>query len=431
MRLPALLDYQHAVQLPQVAFCDSDLRRGTPRLTPLGMPAVASGGFALTFDITVSGSRYAVRCFHKPGNHLQERYSEISRFIQVNPNLEFLANVDYRAQGIRVNGVVFPIVRMEWVDGLPMSDWVEDNLGSPENLMALRQRLWQVVIAMKGMGVAHGDLQHGNILVDTKGDIRLVDYDGMFVPNLRPLGAAEYGHRNYQHPDRGSSYDATLDLFSAHVIDVSLTALAEAPELWNEFHTGDNLIFTDTDFADPRGSVLFARLMRQTGLTKRTRVLIDACHTRFSAVPQVLAGETVRTSTHFSSAASGNRQAVSVPPILLASERDRLIANQGNEVTVVGTVTSYRTIEVTRRKISFINFGDFRRGAFTIVVFGRAGTELRRKFLSQSDLHGRHVSITGLLTIYEKDGRRPTPQIELRRVSALRFVTENFVASVA
>src|SRR2546430_4647189 len=49
--------------------------------------------------------------------------------------------------------------------------------------------------------VAHGDLQHGNILV-RGGSIQLVDYDGMWVPALKGRHATEIGHRAYQHPER-------------------------------------------------------------------------------------------------------------------------------------------------------------------------------------------------------------------------------------
>jgi thiamine kinase-like enzyme len=38
--------------------------------------------------------------------------------------------------------------------------------------------------ALNRAGVAHGDLQHGNILV-ANGKPKLIDYDGMYVPALR------------------------------------------------------------------------------------------------------------------------------------------------------------------------------------------------------------------------------------------------------
>jgi hypothetical protein len=57
MKLPLPIDYQQALQTPSVAFLDGALQRSQPRLTPLGLPATASGGFALTFDVTVDAVR--------------------------------------------------------------------------------------------------------------------------------------------------------------------------------------------------------------------------------------------------------------------------------------------------------------------------------------------------------------------------------------
>ncbi|QLQ08322.1 MAG: hypothetical protein HZY76_21580 [Anaerolineae bacterium] len=48
-------------------------------------------------------------------------------------------------------------------------------------------------------GIAHGDLQHGNVLVAAD-ELRLIDYDGMYVPPLSGRESHEIGHRNYQHP---------------------------------------------------------------------------------------------------------------------------------------------------------------------------------------------------------------------------------------
>jgi hypothetical protein len=56
-------------------------------------------------------------------------------------------------------------------------------------------------------GIAHGDLQHGNIiLVPGKKDnslmLKLIDYDGMFIPPLAGSPKGEVGHAAYQHPER-------------------------------------------------------------------------------------------------------------------------------------------------------------------------------------------------------------------------------------
>jgi hypothetical protein len=100
------------------------------------------------------------------------------------------------------------------------------------------------------LGVAHGDLQHGNLLVTPGGELKLIDYDGMYVPGLAQLGACEIGHVNYQSPARTmSSWGPYLDNFSAWIIYASLIALAIDPGLWPILHNdGDEaLIFHKDD----------------------------------------------------------------------------------------------------------------------------------------------------------------------------------------
>ena len=38
--------------------------------------------------------------------------------------------------------------------------------------------------------IAHNDLQHGNIMVQPDSSIRLVDYDGIFLPQYQGTGQA-------------------------------------------------------------------------------------------------------------------------------------------------------------------------------------------------------------------------------------------------
>jgi hypothetical protein len=110
--------------------------------------------------------------------------------------------------------------------------------------------------------VAHGDLQHGNIVV-RGGSIHLVDYDGMWVPALKGRDATEIGHRAYQHPERGErDYGLEIDRFSAFVIYLSLAALERDTTLWERFHTGDNLIFVREDFLQSGRSEIWQQLRR-------------------------------------------------------------------------------------------------------------------------------------------------------------------------
>ena len=113
------------------------------------------------------------------------------------------------------------------------------------SICALWQKQWQgMITALITARFAHGDLQHGNILVNETGALRLIDLDGAWVPTLAGKGVREAGHPAYQHPLRvASDWGPDLDRFPALVIYVALRALAVAPQAWYRLDNGDNLLF--------------------------------------------------------------------------------------------------------------------------------------------------------------------------------------------
>jgi len=186
---------------------------------------------------------------------------------------------------------------MPWLDGQPLNRAVEARLSDPKQLANLERRFIDLVLELRTLGIAHGDLQHGNILVDRSGDLYLVDYDGMFVPALRGMVASESGDPNYQHPRRTSQFDAELDRFAAIVIVVALRALAAEPRLWRTYNTDDNLLFRRTDFADPNRSPLFrdlATLSATREIADRLRLTCQGDYVHVPLLEDALDGASVR-----------------------------------------------------------------------------------------------------------------------------------------
>jgi len=100
----------------------------------------------------------------------------------------------------------------------------------------------------------HGDLQHGNIMVNQEGQLRLVDFDDIWIPELAGMAApTEFGHRNYQYPGRKGTngWGRWADTFSALVIYLSLAALGKDPGLLLPLYNKDNLLFEKADFYSP------------------------------------------------------------------------------------------------------------------------------------------------------------------------------------
>jgi len=117
MPYPQITEYQEAVQHPQLAFVDPDLKQGTVAENNLGLPLVMSGGFALTYAVTTARKKCAVRCFHREIPAVQQKYDALARTLRSLPGDTFV-DFDFQQSGINVRQNTFPIVRMDWVEGI-------------------------------------------------------------------------------------------------------------------------------------------------------------------------------------------------------------------------------------------------------------------------------------------------------------------------
>lgn len=267
MRLPGAAAYMEALQDPASCFADPELAAAVPALGPLGLPRAVSGNVAVVFRVDGAGGRsWAVRCFVRPVDEERARYDAIRA------HLGGLASTwrvpfDLQPCGIRIDGTWWPVLKMEWAPGEPLLSYVGRHLWDGVALGYLATRFADLCERLRGEGVAHGDLQHGNILVAPGGDLRLVDYDGMYVPALAGRFGTERGHRNYQHPGRVvGDFGPGLDSFSAWVIYGSLAALAADPLLWGRLDGGEEaLLLRHHDLAEPDRSAALAALEASDG----------------------------------------------------------------------------------------------------------------------------------------------------------------------
>ncbi len=261
MAWPTPQDYNEAIQNPRSCFGDEELRGGTPELTVLGLPKPISGAFASVYQMKCAARRWAVRCFLREVSDHQARYQAISQHLQA-AALSSTVGFEFLSRGIRIRGEWYPILKMEWIDGEPLNVYIERNLTNPAALLALTARWRETLADLQRQGIAHGDLQHGNVLI-SGGQIKLIDYDGMYVPALAGLASHEEGHRNYQHPARsGVEFGPHLDAFSGWVVLLSLAALGVDPHLWQRLNGGDEcLLLRRDDFENPQRSKAFQAIL--------------------------------------------------------------------------------------------------------------------------------------------------------------------------
>ncbi len=256
MAWPVDLDFQEAVQNPRTAFTDPELQAGQPDLNNLGLPRPRSGGFAVVFKLCCGAKNWAVKCFTREFPDQQLRYAAISEHLN-RVHLPYTVGFSFLSDGIRVRGRRYPILKMEWVEGDTLDDYIKRHLNTPHELYALAQRWSQMLAALQQAQIGHGDLQDRNVII-VHDDIRLIDYDGMYVPALQGRGSHELGARNYQHPLRTlADFGPHLDNFSAWVVHLSLLALIAEPQLWQRFAAGDEcVLLRRKDFEDPESSAV-------------------------------------------------------------------------------------------------------------------------------------------------------------------------------
>ncbi|MFE7516259.1 AarF/UbiB family protein [Streptomyces sp. NPDC057540] len=259
------------------------------------MPKPISGNSAIVLSLVgADGRRMAVKCFTRPASDQVDRYREVTEHLQKIDNSSlsqpWKIDFEYIPEGILVEGYRYPILVMEWVEGKSLTEWLDEHYEDQVAVAALACKFFDLIEDLRKLGIAHGDLQHGNLLVTGDLTLRLVDYDGMFVPSLSGQLSNEVGHRNYQSPNRSlEDFDLSIDNFSSWVIYVSLVAIAADAVIWKRLHEpdGDYLILTEDDFENPEGSANLPGLVRHRNpeISEAMKWLETLCELPLNEVP--------------------------------------------------------------------------------------------------------------------------------------------------
>src|SRR5205807_2059494 len=171
--------------------------------TALGVPMRHAGNVADVYQVRCpDGKSWDVKCFTRQAEGLRERYQEIAKHLR-RADLPFAVDFTYLEMGIRVAGTWYPVLKMQWVEGLTLNQFVGQYADNPALLQALLQSWGRMAKYLRTARVGHCDLQHGNVLLAPGATahsvaLKLIDYDGMWVPALAGKGSGEVGHANCQ-----------------------------------------------------------------------------------------------------------------------------------------------------------------------------------------------------------------------------------------
>ncbi|MDP9367294.1 MAG: hypothetical protein M3Q03_03290 [Chloroflexota bacterium] len=428
MPYPSLSEYQAAIQHPHLFFRDPDLAGSTVEVDTMGTPRPRSGGFAVTYRLSNGSRSWAVRCFHREVPDLEQRYAAISRFLQAAASPAFV-QFQYLPDEILVGGRRYPVVKMAWVEGQTLGSYVNINAKDRRKMDLLAGAFRRTVGELDRLGVAHGDLQHGNIVVKD-GQVLLIDYDGMFVPGMTQGRSNELGHVNYQSPLRSEAdFSAGLDHFSSVVIAMGLEAVAQQPDLWATYSTGENLLFERRDFIKPAKSALVQDLRALPGLRDRIDQLDLLCRTPLSQLPRLeefLSGTVQIATSQTVSLPIGASVRLRQYDVVRAVDRESVLLHEGDRIEVVGLIVgvTHRTTRTYRAKpYVMLDFGDWRQGAFRLMLWSEALDQFAAAGVDVDGFEGRWVSVTGLIEVFQSGTFSARPQIVVGDPTEIRLLT--------
>ena len=222
-----------------------------------GNPVMSSGNFAVVFKMQDSrdGSFHAVKCFLKDQPGRAEAYHLIAEELE-QVTSSYLAHIRFLERELFVDtgngGAEYPVLVMDWVEGLTLDNYLRAHLSDPHALHLLAYQFGRLAAWLLTQPFAHGDLKPDNILVRPDGTLVLVDYDGMFVPAMQGQRAPEMGSPDFRHPDRtDADFSEHIDDFALASILLSLRAVAHCPDYLGRYGAADRLLLSEADYRSP------------------------------------------------------------------------------------------------------------------------------------------------------------------------------------
>ncbi|WP_153117680.1 protein kinase family protein [Rhodocyclus tenuis] len=405
MAYPSFEQYNNAFQAHDRLLADPELKKGVVSKSGLGTPHVISGGFALTYTVKAGSKKYAVRCFHRESKALERRYQAIARRLAQLRSPYFL-DFEFQPQGISVDGGAYPIVKMAWAQGVTLGEFLEDNHGKKGALASLPASLLALSKYLESERVAHGDIQTGNMMVSGGSAVQLIDYDGMFVEDIKDLGSSELGHVNFQHPERKAKnpFGPTMDRFSLITLSLALKALHEEPALWDKTGSDmDSIVFRANDFADPASSSVFSELMRRPALVAHAQHFAAICRAPIEKVPNLedfLAGKNIPAGVVQITAKPQEGRPkpgyMGVYDVLAATNYALCLRRVGDKVEVIGRISEVKVDKARNGKpYIFINFGPWQGQIFKISIWSEGLAAIANK--PDASWVSKWVSVVGLM----------------------------------
>lgn len=212
-------------------------------------PIFSSGGFGTVFKIEVDGNQKALKCFTREQPGRKTAYRTISQ--NFHPKSKHIINFNYIEDELYVfydnqNANKYSVLMMDWVEGETLSTKIHRAaINRQHELIALLSASFDdMALWLLDQDFAHGDIKPDNIIVDNNGNMVLIDYDGIYLPQMQGESQREIGTIDFQHPKRElMAFSKAIDHYAIAIISLSLRVLAKYPQFYLQYRNNGGIIF--------------------------------------------------------------------------------------------------------------------------------------------------------------------------------------------
>jgi hypothetical protein len=292
---PSISDYNKAVENK---YYPDQYNKFTPLLKETGELHFEPGGRAVVYKVEDPANNIkAIKLFTVNRDSLFQRYNQISKFIRNFSSSKYFVEFKFNERLIYCSDInsdkndnIFPGLIMEWAEGKTLGNKVK-NLCEQNDKTSLRkitEKFKEISLFIIDSEFGHGDLKHDNIIVDSDFNLKLIDYDGMFIPEFKGQKSGELGTPSFQHLKRTSDdFNNRIDDFSILSIYTSLLTLAKYPYLYEKYEDQQNLLFRLEDFENPEQSEIFYFLDKDAELAKWSYLLKKSLSNDHIYIPEL------------------------------------------------------------------------------------------------------------------------------------------------
>lgn len=221
-------------------------------------PIYQIGSHSIVFKFrSLKSNKYRAYKFFTKGQHeIVERYKETVLYRKDN-NSGFMPRMIVQEDALTTktdDGKVgkFPMVVMDWIDGIKLSEFIRIHKSSPCDIAEIFCKFMNMASWLISNKITHGDLHPENIMVDSDGNLVLVDFDNFRTPSSKRHYGNHGDCKEYFHPYAHYIGDNSYynDDFSIALLALSLRAVVIDPSLLDEYEGTGGIFLSYDDLKD-------------------------------------------------------------------------------------------------------------------------------------------------------------------------------------